>query len=205
MKKILLLFVFSILGCKSNKIQLETVELMGYYYLYDESAKNFKPDFFIYASIESSGFSNIIRKVDSNDFVGYSFNIDENLLRKIKNETYLKDEKHFEIRPSTEIVIDDGSIFRIKISFTDGKKISFIIPNEVIKKDSKYYIYKTLSQELIKSPITDSYNSKELNELKLRQKDFSVFAVYKDTLILPFPQAPLPPINIDEVKFIKPK
>jgi len=193
------------MGCKSNKIQLETIELMGYYYLYDESAKNFKPDFFIYASIDSSGFSNIIRKVESNDYVGYSFNIDKNLLRKIKNETYLKDEKHFEMLPSTEIVIDDGSIFRIKISFSDGKKISFIIPHEVIKEDSKYYICKTLSQELIKIPITDFYYSNELNELKRRQNDFSVFAMNKDTLFLPIPPPPPPAPKLDEVKFVKPK
>lgn len=205
MKKILLLFAFSLMGCKSNKIQLETIELMGYYYLYDEPSENFKPDFFIYASIDSLGISNIIRKEDSINYVAYSFKIDENLLKKIKNETYLKDEKYFEIQPSNEIVIDDGSIFRIKISYTDGKKISFIIPHEIIKGKSKYYIYKMLSQELIKSPTSDSFDSKEFNELKIKQKKFSIFATNKDTLVLPFPPAPFPKPKIDEVKFVKPK
>jgi hypothetical protein len=47
-------------------------------------------------------------------------------------------------------------------------------------------------------------SGKNLELLKLKQKDFVKYAHHKDSLLLPIPNIFPPPPSQDEVKFVKP-
>lgn len=210
MKKIFLYFSILLISCNSNKIELESIEIMGYIYLPNLMSNNYEGGAFIYASIDSLGRSKNLQKQYSAKVIGYSNMVDRNLIREIIIHSYSKDENYFTIKPSTDttstgIVCGDNRKILIKISYTNGKVISFFLDDKNYDKTSKYYLYKTLYDDILKSPITATYNSTDLKNLKIEQKKFLKYAINKDTLFLPVPPpAPRAP-NLDEVKFIKPK
>ena len=124
-------------------------------------------------------------------------------MQKIINETYTRDSNYFEMKEAVGTFIYDGPIIRIKISYTNGKVVSFIFHDINYNESSKYYIYKSLYNDLLSNRKTNNYNSEEIIELKIKRSKFTKYANNKDTLLLTMPPIMPPTPKLDEVKFIK--
>ncbi|WP_432670961.1 hypothetical protein [Flavobacterium sp. SM2513] len=207
MKKLLLLFVFSMISCNSNKLELNNIQIMAYNYAPDYSIQKLTPNFIIYSFINSSAESINLRKIDANsdDVVGYSSSIEIKLLEQITTDAKLKDETFFVEKVTPEIEIYDGPIIRIKISYTNGKEMSFIFQAKNYDENSKFFLYKNLYDSIIENSKPELFDGKKLELLKRKQKDFAKYVHHKDSLLLPIPNIFPPPPPLDEVKFVKPK
>lgn len=203
MNKYFLIFTILFIGCYSTKVELDHIEIMAYNYELDSERQTFVPISIFYSTINSVGNSKNLLKSDSVNVVGYSSTVDKNLVQHIADETFNRDSTYFETKETDEIFIYDGPIMRIKISYTNGKVVSFLFHDINYNEDYKYQIYKTLYEQSITAKKTNTYNSKELIELKLKQADFAKYANNKDTLLLPLPPIFPPAPNLDEVKFVK--
>lgn len=203
MNKYVLIIAILLIGCKSSKVEIDHIELMSYNYEIDSITQKFVPISILYSKINSSGNSKILSKKDLVNVVGYNSTVDKNLVQKIINETYTRDSNYFETKEAVGIFIYDGPIIRIKISYTNGKVVSFIFYDINYNESSKYYIYKSLYNELLSNRKTINYNSKEIIELKIKQSEFAKYANNKDTLLLPMPPIMPPAPNLDELKFVK--
>lgn len=203
MNKYVLIITILLIGCKSSKVEMDHIEIMAYNYEIDSISQKFVPISVFYSNLNSVGGSKNLRKDDSVNVVGYNSAVNKNLVKQIADETYIRDNTYFEEKQSDEIFIYDGPIIRIKISYTNGKVVSFIFYDINYYESSKYYIYKSLYNELLSNRKTINYNSKELIELKIKQSEFAKYANNKDTLLLPMPPIMPPAPNLDEVKFVK--
>lgn len=206
MKKLFLLFVFSIISCNSNKVELDNIQIMAYNYEPDYSIQKLTPNVVIYSFINSSAKSINLRKLDQNsdDVVGYPSSIQKKLIEQITIDAELKDETFFGEKVVPEIEIYDGPIIRIKISYTNGKEISFIFQDINYQENSKFFLYKNLYDSIIENFKPELFDGKKLELLKHKQKDFAKYAHHKDSLLLPLPNIFPPTPSLDEVKFVKP-
>ena len=203
MNKYILIFTILFVGCNSNKVELDTIDVMAYNYIFDSEVQKFIPVPIFYSTINSFGNAKNLIKIDSVSSLGYDSTVEENLAHKIANETFKRDATYFEMEKSDEIFIYDGPIIRIRISYTNGKVVSFIFHDINYEQTSKYQLYKTLYNEINNTQKINTYNSKEIVKLKFKQSKFSKYANNKDTLLVPLPPIfpPVPPL--DEVKFVK--
>lgn len=203
MNRYILIFTIICIGCNSTKVELDNIEIMAYNYELDSETQKFSPISVFYSNLNSVGGSKNLRKDDSVNVVGYNSAVNKNLVKQIADETSIRDNTYFEEKQSDEIFIYDGPIIRIKISYTNGKVVSFIFYDINYDESSKYYIYKTFYDELLSNQNTNTYSLKELNKLKFKQSEFAKYANNKDTLLLPMPPIMPPAPNLDEVKFVK--
>ncbi|WP_026976916.1 hypothetical protein [Flavobacterium tegetincola] len=203
MNKYILIFTILFVGCNSNKVELDTIDVMAYNYILDSEVQKFIPVPIFYSTINSFGNAKNLIKIDSVSSVGYDSTLEENLVHKIANETFKRDATYFEMEKSDDIFICDGPIIRIRISYTNGKVVSFIFHDINYEQTSKYQLYKTLYDEINNTQKINTYNSKEIVKLKFKQGKFLKYANNKDTLLVPLPPIfpPVPPL--DEVKFVK--
>ena len=203
MNKYILIFSILFCGCNSAKVELQKIEIMAYNYELDSKMQKFIPISVFYSTINSLGNAKNLIKTDSVNIVGYNSIVDKNLVQEIADEVFKRNSTYFEMQETDEIFIYDGPVIRIKISYTNGKVVSFIFYDINYNENSKYQLYKSLYEQSIDAKKTNTYNSKELIELKRIQNEFAKYANHKDTLLLPMPpiMPPTPPIY--EVKFVK--
>lgn len=202
MKKALLLFLLTFLSCHSDKSHKTRIEIMSYNYDIENSERFVDPYF--YASIDESGLSKIVQELDSSKGIHYSSKIDQILLKQIINKTLRKDESYFKINfDSLPVGCFLGPNIRIKIIHENGKEVSISFRDKTYKKDSKYYLFGTLYNDLINSPKIDVLQKQEINLLEKNRNDYKKFVYHRDTLDLPMPPPPPPMPKIDEVKFLK--
>lgn len=206
MKKLILFFSVFIFSCNSNKVEIDNIEIMAYNYEPDYSTQQLIPKPIIYSFINASGKSMILKRINPNDdeFIGYLSSIKQKLIKQINVDLKLKEEKNFTYRDTSVIEIYDGPIIRIKVSSTNGKEISFIFDDKNYDANSKFYIYKHLYDVIIEDGKHYLLDSKKLELLKNKQKDFAKYANHKDSLLLPIPPIYPPAPKIDQVKFLKP-
>jgi hypothetical protein len=206
MTKLILFFSVFIFSCNSNKVEIDSIQIMAYNYEPDYLTQQLIPKPIIYSFINASGKSMVLRRINPNDdeVIGYPSSIEQKLIEQINLDLKLKEEKDFTWRDSSIIEIYDGPIIRIKVSSTNGKEISFIFDDKNYDGNSRFYLYKNLYESIIVDYKTVLCSGKNLELLKLKQKDFVKYAHHKDSLLLPIPNIFPPPPSLDEVKFVKP-
>lgn len=205
MKKLILFFSVFIFSCNSNKVEIDNIEIMAYNYEPDYSTQQLVPKPIIYSFINTFGKSLVLRRINPNDdeVIGYPSSIEQKLIEQINVDLILKEEEDFTARDTSVIEIYDGPIIRIKIAYTNEKEISFIFGDKNYDGNSKFYIYKDLYDVIIEDGKHYLLDSKKLELLKNKQKDFAKYANHKDSLLLPIPPIYPPAPKIDEVKFVK--
>ncbi|WP_278034400.1 hypothetical protein [Flavobacterium nitratireducens] len=193
MKKLLFLLSFIILSCSSDQYDFKSIEIMSYYYSYEDNSK-VSIDRIFYSYINSNGLSQTIKRTGpTGEEKYYVSKTDPRLLNSIVSETKNKDENYFKQSIDTlDIDIYDGPIIRFKITDKNMKTKSFTFDEgKDLKKLSLYYnLYKTLNNSLNIRPLDNSILEK--------QKKFEQFAINKDTSELVVPRPPKM-----KVKFIK--
>lgn len=197
MKKLLSILSFLILSCSSDKYDFENIEIMSYYYHYDNNSKIILDRIF-YTYINKNGTSHTIRKTEpSGKETYYESKINPEHINRIISETKDKDENYFkQPKDSLFIRLYCGPIIRFKITDKNARTLTFTFEeNNNIKKLSPYY-------DLYKSLINDSLNIRpQDHSIIIYQKEFEQFVSQKDTSELAIP----PPPKIMKIKFIKPK
>ena len=189
-------------SCTSKKNDVRSIELMAYKYEMENSKRVVNS--FLYSSLDTIGNSKILRKIDSVNVVGYNFQIDQKIMHQILNLVRDKQEKYFSKKSDTiQLGCYLGPVIRFKIFYSNGKELSFNYLDENYDEKSKYHLFKLLYEELLYNVKTDVYKKPELDLIKLREKEFKIYAYHKDTLDLPLPPPPPPAPKIDEVKFVK--
>lgn len=202
MKKLFLLFFIFLVSCNSNRNEVTDIEIMSYTYTNEDNEVHVFPYF--YATIDTTGFSNNIREMDSENSIGYSSSVDQNLINDILKLTRQKEEDYFIRKIDTNFAgCFLGPVIRFRVKYKNGKEISFNFSDKGYQTKSKYYLFGRLYEKLINSPKISLLNEKELNLIGKKQKDFEAFVFRRDTLELPLPPPPPPPPNLDEVKISK--
>ncbi len=196
MKKLLSILLTLLLSCSSDKYSFENIEIMSYYYQYDDNSKLIL-NRVLYSYINPNGLSQTIRKTSVTDEDKYyESKIDSKLLNSIVSETKNKDENYFkQSKDSLGIKLYCGPIIRLKITYKNAKTLSLTFEeNNSIKKLSPYYnLYTTLINDSINIHI---HYQDDL--ISIRQKEYEQFVIHKDTSGLLIP----PPPKM-KVKFIK--
>ncbi|MFV8365729.1 hypothetical protein [Flavobacterium sp. XS1P27] len=196
MRKIILLFLIFTFSCSSKSDEIESIEIMSYYYNLNENHTEFKTEMVNYSVIDENGNVETIQKIPfpKNSFINFKSTIDKiSLNSKNRNEEYCKKK-----RTNSVTKIDCGPINRIKIKFKNQKELTF-----------KYSEYKTNSNckeySELQNVIQNNYSEKRFNlikkptELENKLRNFEKYSMNKDTLELSFPPMP----RKDEIKFIK--
>ena len=204
MRKIILLFLISIFGCSSESNDIESIEIMSYYYNLNENQTEFKTEIVNYSVIDENGNVETIQKTPSlkTPFIFFRSTIEKKIIdeislnNKIKNERYYKENSR--INPLIEI--DCGPINRIKIKYKNQKELTFNYSR--YKTDLKYKEFLQL-QNLINTNYLEKrfYKIKNTNQLEKSCKYFQEYSLNKDTLELSFPPMPLP--SKKNIKFVK--
>ena len=201
MRKIILLFIVFIFNCCSESNEIETIEIMSYYYNLNENQTEFKMEVVNYSIIDENGNVETIQKTSQpeNGYRTFQSSVGEKLIGKIfltnKNRN---DEFYNEKHKSLIAEIYCGPTNRVKIKYKNQKEITFNFSD--YKTDSKHKEFAEL-----KNIIQSNYSKKNFNKIEKltnldqRRKAFEKYSLNKDTLELPFP--PLPKRN--SVKFIK--
>lgn len=202
MKKSLIIFLTIFLSCTPKKNEVKSIELMAYNYEMENSKRVVNS--ILYSSLDTIGNSKNLRKIDSVNVIGYSFQIDPKLMPHILNLVRDKQEKYFSKKSDTiQLGCYLGPVIRFKISYSNGKELSFNYSDKYYDEKSKYHLFKLLYDQLLNNPKTEVYKKQELDLIKSKEKEFKVYAYHKDTLDLPLPPPPPPAPKIDEVKFVK--
>jgi len=206
MKKLILFFSIFIFSCNSNKVEIDSIQIMAYNYEPDYSTQQLIPKPIIYSFINPSGKSMALRRINPHDdeVIGYPTSFEHKLIEQINLDLKLKEEKDFTWRDTSVIEIYDGPIIRIKTSFTDGKEISFIFGDKNYDATSKFHLYENLYESIKQDSKAKLISGKNLELLKTKQKDFTKYSHNKDSLLLPIPNIFPPSPSLDEVKFVKP-
>jgi hypothetical protein len=197
-KKILLIYCFSILSCSSKNEA--TIEMMSYNYEMDNSIRYVHS--YLYTLVDENGVSKNIKEIDSINTINYSAQLDKKLIEQIISETQTKKESFYKIERNL-LGCYLGPIFRFKIKYESGKQMSFIFRDGIYEKDSKYFLFKLLYNQIIEPKQVEDLYKKEAKALTANFEKYKAFVYNKDTLELPLPPPPPPTPKINEVKFVQ--
>lgn len=195
MKKLLPILSILIFSCNSDKYDFNKIEIMSYYYHYEDDSKCIL-DRILYSNITPNGLSQTIRKTNAKSGeIYYESKINPEILNQIITETKNKDDDYFKhLKDTTVLRIYCGPIIRFKITDKNLKTLSFTFEegNNTQKVRTYYNLYKKLFEDTL------NIRSKD-DSFNLKQKEFEKFAIKRDTT-----EYPLPPPPSMRVKFIKP-
>jgi hypothetical protein len=204
MRKIMLLFLIFIFGCSSESNDIESIEIMSYYYNLNESQTEFKTEIINYSIIDENGNVETIQKIPhvKNGFVNFKSTIDKKIIDKVSLNNKMRNERFYKKNIKISLVSEHycGPINRVKIKYKNQKELTFNYSE--YKTDLKYKEIIQL-QEIIKNNYLEKRFDIIKNPYRLEKKCkyFKKYSLNKDTLELPFPPMPMPPKKI--IKFIK--
>ena len=197
---LLLLLSFS---CSTKEDEIESIEVMTYYYNWNNDQSKPILDCLFYASTGKDGFTQIFRQIlpTSQDGIGYAYAVDKKLIDEIENKTKGLNGETFEIRPKvTELKLYCGPSIRFCIKYKSKKIFSFSTDENELGKQKKLQVFNTLYKAVTQNAKTKTFDKNQQINIRKRQKDFESFAINQDTLRMPFPPRPK---KVNLIKFIK--
>lgn len=197
MKQLISILSILLLSCSQNKFDFESIEIMSYYYHYDDKS-NIILDRVFYSYINPNGLSQTIRKTNSSEKeIYYESKINPEILNRIISETKNKNENDFKKeKDSSNIRLYCGPIIRFRLIKKNSNTLSFTFEEDnSLKKYSPFY---NLHKKLINDSLNIRYKDRSFTS---RQKEFEKFVIHRDTTELIVP----PPPRINQIKFIKPQ
>lgn len=152
MRKIMLLFLIFIFGCSSESNDIESIEIMSYYYNLNESQTEFKTEIINYSIIDENGNVETIQKIPhvKNGFVNFKSTIDKKIIDKVSLNNKMRNERFYKKNIKISLVSEHycGPINRVKIKYKNQKELTFNYSE--YKTDLKYKEIIQL-QEIIKN------------------------------------------------------
>jgi hypothetical protein len=201
MRKIILLFLIFTFSCSSKSDEIESIEIMAYYYNLNENHTEFKTEIINYSVIDENGNVETIQKnpFPKNSFINFKSTIDKKIIDKISLNSKNRNEEYYKKKRKNPVTkIDCGPINRIKIKFKNQKELTFKYSE--YKTNLKYKEYAELQNVIQNNYSEKRFNLiKESTELENKLRNFKKYSMNKDTLELPFPPMP----RKYEIKFIK--
>ena len=208
MKKLIpyLLLIFIAFGCSPKENELESIEIMTYYYVPNKDQNKLIIDYNDYSKIDANGNVETIKQVKpfESKYVYVKSKIDSEIISMIGESNKSKNDKYYETKIDTNsLEIYDGPIIRVRTKFKNNKVITFTYEKiEKYENDLKYSLFIK-----IQKAISNNYNKKYYEiidsiNIKKSQKEFEKFALSKDTLYLPMPPLPIDPS--EQIKFPPP-
>lgn len=197
---LLLLLSFS---CSTKEDEIESIEVMTYYYNWNNDQSKLILDCLFYASTEKDGFTQIFRQIlpTSQDGIGYAYAVDKKLIDEIENKTKGLNGETFEIKPKvTEVKLYCGPSIRFRIKYKSKKIFSFSTDENELGKQKKLQVFNTLYKAVTQNAKTKTFDKTQQINIRKRQMDFESFAINQDTLRMPFPPRPK---KVNLIKFIK--
>jgi hypothetical protein len=203
MRKLILLISIIIFSCSQKTNEIDSIEIMSYYYNLNDSQTEFKTEPVTYSIIDGNGNVETLQitPFSKNEYLKFKSTVDRKIIDKISLNSQNKSEKFYNEKPKNPIVeISCGPIIRIRIKYKNQKEITFNFSD--IKTNSKHKDFIEL-QNLIKNNYAEKKFNKIENsaELEKKLKAFEKYSMNKDTLELPFPPMPMPNKNL--IKFTK--
>nr|WP_315179952.1 hypothetical protein [uncultured Flavobacterium sp.] len=205
MRKLVLLISIIIFSCSQKTNEIDSIEIMSYYYNLNDSQTEFKTEPITYSIIDGNGNVETLQKTpfSKNEYLKFKSTVDRKIIDKISLNSQNKNEKFYNEKPKNPIVqISCGPMIRIRIKYKNQKEITFNFSD--FKTNSKHKDFIEL-QNLIKN----NYAEKKFNkieksaELEKKLKAFEKYSMNKDTLELPFPPMPRPMPKRNQIKFTK--
>jgi hypothetical protein len=201
MRKLILLISIIIFSCSQKTNEIDSIEIMSYYYNLNDSQTEFKTEPVTYSIIDGNGNVETLQKTpfSKNEYLKFKSTVDRKIIDKISLNSQNKSEKFYNEKPKNSIVeISCGPIIRIRIKYKNQKEVTFNFSDT--KTNSKHKDFIEL-QNLIKNNYAEKKFNKIENsaELEKKLKAFEKYSMNKDTLELPFP--PMPNKNL--IKFTK--
>lgn len=197
---LLLLLSFS---CSTKEDEIESIEVMTYYYNWNNDQSKPILDCLFYASTGKDGFTQIFRQIlpTSQDGIGYAYAVDKKIIDEIENKTKGLNGETFEIRPKvTELKLYCGPSIRFRIKYKSKEIFSFSTDENELGKQKKLQVFNTLYKAVTQNAKTKTFDKNQQINIRKRQKDFESFAINQDTLRMPFPPRPK---KVNLIKFIK--
>lgn len=198
-KLIILLFTILFYGCKNDSKELESLEIMSYYYVPNYETKKQELDFLLYSIVDSDGNAKVLKKINpmSKYYSLYEVKIQQNLIDKLSKDNLNKDEdfynKHKEIKEPNEIYC--GPIKRVNLKYKNRHEFSFVFTFDENKKMIDFAALLKILEKSVK------LSKGETKSIKKLQKEYLLFSMKKDTTMMALP--PFPKLKINEVKFKK--
>jgi len=198
-----ILFVMIFYGCTSKNDEIESIEVITYYYDLNDNQSKLMLDCLFYSKTNNDGYTEILRQIlpSSQREVGYEYPIDKQLISRIQIKTKSSNEKTFDAKlEKTTIKLYCGPIIRFRVKHKSGKTFSFVTDESIMKSDKKIEVFYTFYKAVIQNAKTNNFNNVQMKDIKNKQKEFEKFIIREDSLHHSFP--PLP--KKSRVKFIKP-
>ena len=197
---LLLLLSFS---CSTKEDEIESIEVMTYYYNLNNDQSKLILDCLFYARTEKDGSTEILRQVvpTSQDAIGYEYAVDKKLLDQIEKKVITLKEKNFDVKPKgTEVKLYCGPSIRFRIKYKSKKIFSFNTDENELGNKQKLHVFNTFYKAVTYNAKTKTFNKDQVINIIKRQKEFEKFTIHKDTLRKPFPPMPR---KADLIKFTK--
>ncbi|REH00759.1 hypothetical protein [Flavobacterium aquicola] len=203
MKKLIILISIIIFSCSQKRNEIDSIEIMSYYYDLNDSQTELKSEPVTYSIIDENGNAETIQKTpfSKNKYLHFKSTVDSKIIDKISLNSKNKDEKFYnEKTKNPSVELSCGPIIRVKIKYKSQKEITF--NSSDFKTNAKHKDFIEL-QNLIKNNYAEKKFNKIENssELEKKMKAFEKYSMNKDTLELPFPPMPMP--NRNPIKFTK--
>ena len=169
-------------------------------YNYDTNNSKRFVNSYLYTLIDEDGIAKNIEEIDTLN--NFSSQIDKDLVSQIIEQTNADKESFYKfhyVPPGCYL----GPIFRFRINYKNGTQMSFIFRDKDYDKGSKYYLFKSLFDQITEPSKIKILKPKELKILYSRFEDYKTFVYHKDTLELPLPPPPPLAPKIEEVMYTK--
>ncbi|MEW5677232.1 hypothetical protein ABGT15_13035 [Flavobacterium enshiense] len=191
MKRLSLFLAILIFGCSQKENELESIEVMSYYYNYDGSKKLFI-DLDEYSKIDAIGNVETIKRIKPFEpkYVYLKSNIDSKIILEIAKTNKSRSDKYYETKIDTNTLdFYDGPTIRVKAKYKNNKVLTFTYQKD--ETDLKYSSFVKIQNVISANYDKKNYVNLDSVNIKKSQKDFEKFALSKDTLSLPMPPKPI--------------
>lgn len=198
MNKLLIFLSLFFLRCTPTDSGIKSIEIMSYLYTLPMYTFGLQIKPLLYAKIDESG--DVQMEKDNGKLVYYAFNIEEDYLNNIENDTKNTSVDRYQKNPdSVKLCICDYPIIRVKIDYKNGKTLSFNFDEN--DPSEKFKSSRSLFKELMRKSKSHDNRIKKIKSIIDERKEFVNFTMNKDTLELPLPVRPNKKVDI---KFTKP-
>lgn len=201
MKKVILLILVFILGCSQERNEIETIEIMSYFYNLNDSQTEFKTETVFYSVIDKDGNVETVKKTpfSKKEYIYFKSTVGSEIIDKIfLNSKDKKEEFYNDKSKNPTVEISCGPTIRVKIKFKNHQEISFNTSD--FKTNSKYIDFIALQNLIeIKYAEKNFITIEDTTDLNKKLNAFKKYSLHKDTLELPFPAMP----KKNPIKFTK--